>query len=523
MPEREGPILTVCQARLPDFAVELSALGCTVSACNSFRGFRCAASAAGGKRHWQSIQMGKAMIEQLSDELPTRPRLTALHKVLPLLLVGALLAGGCAFNRRQNGAEEERLAAAAGSWLVPYEQRELPVLTEQPDWQEVLQRAFAANGELEAAYHRWAAAVARLRGRSSYPDGNLALGYDYMFSRERMKTWDRTTLSVGFDPGMMLQWPGKVAQQGRIALEELHARRLRFEAAKFGLQERVLSAYLDYALQGERLRLQGEQVRLLDALVATAEQQVRTGGPQTSLLQARIELEMANNDLAAMTAELPAMKAMLASLLALSPTTELLPPARLPELRPLPPEDGPLLAMAVERNPELQALGHEAAAQSGAVKLAGMAYFPDIAPQFSITGSISRAVGAMFSLPGNLTRVRSSIEEARAMLREAEAEYRQARLERAAQFVAALRLVRDLERQRDLLQDLVLPQLEQQQAILARSLATGGSTYGELIEIQRSQLALRLLIAEAQVARERKLLQLETLAGVDSETLLERD
>jgi len=32
-----------------------------------------------------------------------------------------------------------------------------------------------------------------------------------------------------------------------------------------------------------------------------------------------------------------------------------------------------------------------------------------------------------------------------------------------------------------------------------------------------------LLIAEAQVARERKLLQLETLAGVDSETLLERD
>jgi hypothetical protein len=72
-----------------------------------------------------------------------------------LLLLGALPAGGCALNRRQIDAEEERLTAAAGSWVVPYEQRELPALTEQPDWQEVLQRAFAANGEREAAYHRW--------------------------------------------------------------------------------------------------------------------------------------------------------------------------------------------------------------------------------------------------------------------------------------------------------------------------------------------------------------------------------
>lgn len=495
----------------------------TMTVLNGLCGMHCAAGRPLAGGDISIHRSGETMIERFSDERLKRRRRAVFGRVLPLLLTGSLLVGGCAFNRRQIDAEEQRLEAAAGSWLVPNEQRELPWLAEQPDWPEVLQRAFAANGDLEAAYHRWAAAVARLRGMSSYPDGNLALGYGYMFSRERMKAWDRTTLSAGFDPGMMLQWPGKVAQQGRIALEELQARRLRFEMAKFSLQEKVLSAYLGYALQGERLRLQGEQVRLLEALVAIGEQQVRTGGSQMPLLQAGIELTMAENELTTLAAELAATKATLASMLALPPGTELLPPGRLPGLRPMPPEDGPLLAMAVERNPELQALAHEAAAQSGAVKLARMAYYPNISPQFSITGSISRAVGAMFSLPANLTRVRSSIEEARAMLREAEAEFRQAQLDRAAQFLAALQLTRDLERQRDLLQDIILPQLEQQQAIRTRSLATGDGTYGELIEIQRSRLAIRLLIAETQVARERKLLQMETLAGVDIETLMGRD
>ncbi|MCX5658607.1 MAG: TolC family protein, partial [Planctomycetota bacterium] len=194
---------------------------------------------------------------------------------LALLLAGSLaFSSGCRIDPKGAQAERDRVAAAGKPYEKPFEKRALPELPDRPDWRDLLQRAFLANGEIEAAYFEWRAAVARMDAAAAYPNTRLNLGVDYMFSRERLSAWDRTTLSAGFDPQMMLQWPGKVRQAAQVALDASRARADRLAAAKFALQQRVLTTWLDYALDHQRLAIERENLELLRMIASIAAQRV---------------------------------------------------------------------------------------------------------------------------------------------------------------------------------------------------------------------------------------------------------
>jgi len=141
--------------------------------------------------------------------------LRSIAIVLWLVFIGLAALTGCALKPEGTKQEMARVDAAGMPYTRPYEQRHIPELPLRPDWRDVLQRAFYANGDLETAYHEWKAAAQRIEVASAYPNTNVQLGFDYMFSKESMKAWDRTTISVGFDPAMMLQWPEKVRKAGR--------------------------------------------------------------------------------------------------------------------------------------------------------------------------------------------------------------------------------------------------------------------------------------------------------------------
>ena len=105
------------------------------------------------------------------------------------------------------------------------------------------------------------------------------------------------------------------------------------------------------------------------------------------------------------------------------------------------------------------------------------------------------------------------------MLRATEALARQTRADRAAQFVAALVALRNNERQAALFQDVILPKVRETSESLDRAYPVGASSFADVVEGRRAILAARLLIAEARMAREKRLVELEALAGVDVETL----
>jgi outer membrane protein TolC len=158
------------------------------------------------------------------------------------------------------------------------------------------------------------------------------------------------------------------------------------------------------------------------------------------------------------------------------------------------------------------------AARRDALELARMQYIPDVNPSAAFTGSV-QALGAMVVLPTTIPAIRAAIEEARAMLRSAEAVARQTRADRGANFIAALYALRSAEKQVGLFRETVLPKAEQALASSRQAYAAGQVGFVELIDTQRTLLDVRRMIAEARIAREKRLAELEALAGVDVEAI----
>jgi outer membrane protein TolC len=430
-----------------------------------------------------------------------------------------VLLAGCVLAPRGTTEEQAAARAAGQPFATPLEQRDVPDLSPEPHWQDVLRRAFLTNGELEAAYFEWSAALERIPQVANYPNTNLAPSFSYMFSSDRMKAFDRTTVNVGFDPMENLALPTKVAKAGKVALEEARAAGQRFLATKFELQRKVLTAYLDLALMEEKIRVQRDNVSLLKLLSDTATDRVQAGGNQLDMLRAQTQHRLAENELSRTESEHHAMLAMLNGMLGRAPDAPVVLPTGLPAPRPASVDDATLIAVAVDRNPELAGLASRVAGRREALELARMAYLPDVNPLAGFTGGVSQIVGAMLILPTTVPEIRGKVNEARAMLKASEATLRQTRSDRAARFVAALYLMRNSERQAAIFEQAILPRAQQMLAGSRQAYATGTGSFVDLIDAQRTLLDVRLMIAEARVEREKRLAELEALAGVDIETL----
>ncbi len=441
----------------------------------------------------------------------------AIRKLLlPVIIL--LLLPGCILVPRGRAQERERLRNQQGQFAQPVEKREIPPLPTPAGWEDVLRRAFLANGDLEASYDQWRAAVARIDQAASWPNSNGMVTYNYLFSGGNIKSWDRTTLGATFDPSVTLQFPTKTRQAGKVALEEARAAAEHFRRAKFDLQRRVLDMYYELALMEEQLRIQQDNVDLLGQLVQSARSRVEAGSPQQDLLKVQIEYRLAQNELATMQAQVKGRQAVLNAVLCRIPEEPLELPANLPPPRQVASDDR-LIALGVTENPELAELAHQVAGRKEALELARLRYIPDIVPQISFTGSIAQNVGAGFMLPTNIPAIRGAISEAQAMLDESRATSRQMRLDRAASFIAALYFMRNAEQQTAVLEQEVLPLAQEAMTSSLQAYAAGTVSYSDLIDTQRTLLNLRLLVAQVRTEREKRLVELEALAGADVETL----
>src|SRR4051812_40277480 len=139
-------------------------------------------------------------------------RLYILWIALPFLLLA-----GCFLAPAGTDEERARLTDAGREYQPAVEERQLPDLPETPTWQDVLHRAFLANGELEAAYFDWAAAFARIDQAANWPNSNLAPSFSYMFSGGQMKAGGRATGNLGVGPMQNGSVPTKTARAGRQA------------------------------------------------------------------------------------------------------------------------------------------------------------------------------------------------------------------------------------------------------------------------------------------------------------------
>lgn len=105
------------------------------------------------------------------------------------------------------------------------------------------------------------------------------------------------------------------------------------------------------------------------------------------------------------------------------------------------------------------------------------------------------------------------------MTRSSEAVLRQTTRDRAASFVANLYLMRNAERQTALYNQRVVPAAQQLMNASRSNYAAGTVAFADLIDSQRILIAARLTVAQVRIEREKRLAEIEALAGVDIETL----
>lgn len=434
---------------------------------------------------------------------------------LAIAVISLTLVSACAIHPPGEREEREKIAEAGKPYL---EKGELPELGEGATAEEFLRYAFLSNAELEQRYWEWKAAIEQVPQDASPP--NVALSFSYLFSSDNMKAWDRTTLGISNDPMANIPLPTKLETAGRRALEEARAAGLRFEAAKFLLQGKVLAEYYELALHVEQLRIQQEAVALLRQSASLAAIRVQTGsGGQQELLRAQTELDLAENSLKNLHASLPPHIARMNALLGRGVEAPFPLPKALPSPRAFFISDAELIQLGSERSPELAALAREIAGKEEALSLARQAQIPDFNLSFSVMGSISQMLGGSIVLPVRQEAIRAGIEQAQANLRAMQAARVQYSRDLAASFVMNLASLRNDERQIELFEKTILPRALQTVQATQSSYSSTRSSYLEILDAQRLLLDARLTLAQLRAEREKALAAIETWSAVDFETL----
>ena len=427
---------------------------------------------------------------------------------------GSLLLAGCTIHPQDEREERQAALHAGRPFTPPLAQRQVPTLPENPTPDDLVRRALLASPELEQRYWEWRSAIEQIPQDGTQAT-NLSLFGATSITRGRMSL-DTTTLSLGNDPMADILLPVKLSAAAQRALENARAAGLRFRKAQFDLRGKVLSAYADYALTAKLVRLEESNAELLQTTTIVVEARNRAGtGGQQDLLKSRNELDLSRNDIANMQAQLPAQLAALNALLDRPMNAPIPLPSEMAATRPVMQDDGQILKLAAARNPELAALAQEIAARKQSIQLARLQYLPD----FSLTGetdlaAITQSLMGMVTVPMlRYQAIDAAVAQAEANLRATDAMRRQTRNDLSAQLVMDLSTIRDADRQLDLFEHTVLPRARQIVTVGRSAYEAGQSSLLDLLDAQRSLIAIQRLVAHLRATREQRLNDLEAITA----------
>ena len=434
----------------------------------------------------------------------------------PCLCISVVMMGllvGCTVHPRGELAERREAVAAGTQYALPAEKRVLPKLEADAGPEDLVRYALLANGEVEAKYWAWRAALEQVPMEGTQKAG-VELSLETMITGGRSALAD-TALRIGNDAMNALELPTKLGTDAARALHEAQAAGRRFDMARRELRNKVLGAYYDYALTAEQARLEESNTQLLEMMARLTESRVATGkAGQTELLKAANEAAMSRNAAAAWRGKLPGERAALNGLLGRAADAALDVPAALPASRELRASDAELLA-AAKNNPELEALAHEAAANGDAIRRARLEYLPD----FNV-GISSDLAGVTQTIMGSVVvpylrheAIDAGIRQAEANLRQTEAMQRQTARGAAARILGDLAMLREAQRQVDVLEKDLIPRAQRIVEASQTGYGSGNGTMLDLLDSERSILALRRMAAEMRIEREKQVADLEEVCG----------
>jgi len=426
-------------------------------------------------------------------------------------------AAGCA-----SGPERAASEAFQQVERRDYAAREpLPVLDETATLSDYLAYAALNNPGLRAAFHRWQAAVERIRQVRSLPEPRLSYGY---FIREVETRVGPQRQKVGISQGF--PWFGKLKLQGEQAVEAAEAARERYEAEKLKLFYRVKSAYAEYYYLSRAIATTKENLalmRYLEQVVRTRYRAAAAGHPD--VIKAQVELGKLDERLRSLEDLRAPLAARLDAALGREPGEPAAWPDSLPEEKAELKEEE-LLLRAKQANPELKALAFEIGKAEDAVALARKEYFPDFAlgldyiqtdpsSMAGVKDSGKDPVVPMISIEIPIWRgkYRAGEREAKARLQGARELLRERTNTLESEVKLAAYGLRDAARKIDLYRDALIPKAKEHLRATETAFKAGKADFLNLIDAQRALLEFELIHQRALADQLKRRAELEMLVG----------
>lgn len=435
-------------------------------------------------------------------------------------LGACLITSACTFAPPGLDDERARSASFGAAYDAPFEKRELPALSDAPALDELWSRALRSNGELEARWREWRAALEVVIQRSSSPNTNLSLDLEHELRASGLDTWDRTRVSLGFDPMQNLWVPRKLEAAGAAALAQAHAAGERFRERRASLKRALVETWIEWLAAHEELRELERALELRRLQAASVASSAATNGSGAESFDTRIELLRLEDESARVTSRCDELLAALNGQLARAPLEALAEPVAWPrrEIAPRELELPRLLALAARHDPARASAGAETEMREREVELAKLERLPDINPFAGVVGSLETFIGASLSLPVNRARLQALLREARERRAAARAQQRDVGFTRDAALTAAARALREAERASALLENELVPLARAATANAQARLSAGGGASLDWLAARQTEVELARARIDARAERENALARIEELVGIDLES-----
>ena len=437
---------------------------------------------------------------------------TAIRRFFAVSLT--VLLTGCTIHPPGEKEERDTASRLGKPFEKRIEVRDVAPLPKDPSPDQLVEYALLNNADLEQKYWTWRAAIEQIPQDGTQTTSlNVAAGTTITKGHA---SWGSSTVTLGNDPMTDIKWPGKLDAAAKQTLENAKEAGKLFIKAKYDLRNKVLSAYDDYALTAELIRLEQANEQLLHVTADTTESRNRAGaGGQDQVLKAKNEVDLSQNDIKNMQSQLRSQCAVLNALLSRLAEAPLPVPAELPAIRPIAYNDEQLIDLAAKQNPELLALADEIHGRHEGIRLAKLQYVPDfnVSVGTDLEG-MAQSLLAQATIPFlRYEALNAGISQAEANLRASEAIRRQTANDTASQVVADITSIRDIDRQLELFNQIVLPRVRQIVRLEQTEYESGSATLLDLLDGQRSKIAIERLVANLGITRAKQLADLEAVTG----------
>jgi outer membrane protein TolC len=395
------------------------------------------------------------------------------------------------------------------------------VLPDNPALGDYLAFAALNSPDLEAAFSRWQAALAKESGSGYLPDPR----FTYAYYIERVET------RVGpqkhrFSLSQMFPWFGKLDLEKTAAQSAAETAWHRYEAKKLALFYRVKSAYYEYYYLARAIETVEAQLDLVGQAEAVGRKSYEAGGASyADVLKAQVEMARLEDRLGALRDLRAPLVAALNAALDRPVDAELPWPEEL-DVAAITADEKEVLSLLEETSPELRALSSEADMEAVMVEIEQKKFYPDLTasvtyidtgdasmPGTSDSGKDPVIAAISVNIPLYRRKYRSGEQAARER-RTAVLKQRAAKAnDLAARVTAAFYHYRDAGRKEDLYATALIPKARQAYEATLASFAAGSARFVDLVDIQRYWLELEVSLHRSRANRAARLAELEMLAG----------